>query len=53
MRNPEFSDTRLGYGRQVSFVLGKKKTSEFTDWMKPRVDSDKGKLIYSHLVFYY
>ncbi len=21
---------------------------QFTDWMKPRVDSDEGKLIYSH-----
>ncbi len=48
MRNPESASTRTGHGRQVSFILGKKKTSEFTDWMKPRVDSDAGKLIYSH-----
>jgi hypothetical protein len=31
----------------VSFVLGNKKPT-YTDWMKRRVDSDKGKLIYSH-----
>ncbi len=48
MRNPESADTRLGHGRQVSFIMGKKKTTQYTDWMKPRVDSDEGKLIYSH-----
>ncbi len=48
MRNPESADTGSGHGRQVSFIMGKKKTGQFTDWMKPRVDSDEGKLIYSH-----
>ncbi len=48
MRNPESADTGSGHGRQVSFIFGNKKTSQFTDWMKPRVDSDEGKLIYSH-----
>ena len=48
MRNPESADTGAGHGRQVSFIIGNKKTSQYTDWMKPRVDSDEGKLIYSH-----
>jgi len=48
MRNPESADTRTGHGRQVSFIIGKKRTTQYTDWMKPRVDSDEGKLIYSH-----
>jgi len=48
MRNPESADTREGHGRQVSFIVGKKISSQFTDWMKPRVDSAEGKLIYSH-----
>ena len=49
MRNPESPDGKKGQGRQVSFIMekGKKETS-FTDWMKNRVDSEKGKLIYSH-----
>jgi len=48
MRNPESANTRDGHGRQVSFIVGKKVSSQFTDWMKPRVDSIEGKLIYSH-----
>mgnify|MGYP001039418408 CR=1 FL=1 len=48
MRNPGSADTREGHGRQVSFVLENKRTPNFTDWMKHRVDSKKGKLIYSH-----
>jgi len=48
MRNPASADTREGHGRQVSFIVGKKISSQFTDWMKPRVDSIEGKLIYSH-----
>lgn len=46
MRNPASADTREGHGRQVSFTLDSGKTA--TDWMKKRVDSPKGKLIYSH-----
>jgi len=48
MRNPDSANTREGHGRQVSFIVGKKVSSQFTDWMKPRVDSIEGKLIYSH-----
>jgi len=47
MKNPKSADHRKGNGRQVSFAVSKKKPS-YTDWMKQRVDSDKGKLIYSH-----
>lgn len=48
MTNPESADTRKGHGRQVSFVLENKRAPNFTDWMKHRVDSVNGKLIYSH-----
>jgi len=48
MSNPGSANTRTARGRQVSFILDDKRTSNFTDWMKRRVDSDKGKLIYSH-----
>ncbi len=48
MRNPSSAETRTGNGRQVSFILGSKRKPNYTDWMKERVDSDKGKLIYSH-----
>ena len=47
MKNPSSADHRKGNGRQVSFMMHKKKAT-FTDWMKHRVDSAKGKLIYSH-----
>jgi len=46
MKNPKSADHGKGNGRQVSFILNKKPTH--TDWMKHRVDSDKGKRIYSH-----
>ena len=48
MRNPESADHRKGNGRQVSFLLTNKKKPTYTDWMKERVDSDKGKVIYGH-----
>jgi len=49
MTNPDSADHRKGNGRQVSFILEKSNRSpNYTDWMKHRVDSDKGKLIYSH-----
>jgi len=49
MKNPSSADSRKGTGRQVSFII-KERTPEpnFTDWMKARVDSEKGKEIYSH-----
>ncbi len=48
MTNPESANTRKGHGRQVSFILAGKTAANHTDWMKRRVDSNKGKLIYSH-----
>lgn len=52
MHNPESADHRKGHGRQVSFVLSgadkRKSRTPHTDWMKARVDSDKGREIYSH-----
>lgn len=46
MRNPSSADTREGHGRQVSFTVAAQRNA--TDWMKRRVDSPHGKLIYSH-----
>ncbi|MEX2489394.1 MAG: transposase [Pseudomonadales bacterium] len=46
MRNPGSADTRKGAGRQVSFTCSKGKTA--TDWMKRRVDSRYGKVVYGH-----
>ena len=48
MKNPEASEHGRGIGRQVSFMLKNKAKPTFTDWMKERVDSKEGKLIYSH-----
>jgi len=49
MTNPESANHRKGNGRQVSFILEKTtRTPSYTDWMKRRIDSDKGKQIYSH-----
>ena len=49
MHNPDSANTRKGHGRQVSFIVNEsQRTPNYTDWMKRRVDSDKGKLIYSH-----
>lgn len=48
MKNPASANHRKGNGRQVSFLLNKNRKPNYTDWMKHRVDSDKGKQIYSH-----
>jgi len=48
MQNPASADTRKDHGRQVSFIIENKPSPRYTDWMKHRVDSKKGKLIYSH-----
>ncbi len=49
MENPEAADHRKGAGRQVSFsVHTGGGNRSYTDWMKERVDSAKGKQIYSH-----
>lgn len=46
MRNPDSANDRKGHGRIVSFTYNTKATA--TDWMKRRVDSREGKMIYSH-----
>ncbi|MBN4080600.1 transposase [Beggiatoa alba] len=49
MHNPDSANHRKGHGRQVSFIINKgQRAPNYTDWMKHRVDSNKGKLIYSH-----
>lgn len=48
MRNPASAHKVNGSGRQVSFINKAKREPKFTDWMKTRVDSDKGKEIYGH-----
>jgi transposase len=48
MQNPDAANHRKGKGRQVSFVLNTSRTPTYTDWMKHRIDSDHGKLVYSH-----
>ena len=49
MRNPDSANTRKDHGRQVSFIIQKgQRVTNYTDWMKRRVDSERGKLIYSH-----
>lgn len=48
MKTPSSANHRKGSGRQVSFILDAKRAANYTDWMKHRVDSNKGKLIYSH-----
>ena len=46
MRNPSSADTREGHDRQVSKTFSTHTNA--TDWMKKRVDSQKGKTIYAH-----
>ena len=49
MRHPTSAHDRTGSGRQVSFILSRsKKEPSHTQWMKQRVDSDRGREIYSH-----
>ena len=48
MRNPQSADETNGRGRQVSFQMQHNRKPTYTDWMKHRVDSEKGKRIYSH-----
>ena len=49
MRNPSTADTRMGHGRQVSFMINAStnKTPN-TNWMKERIDSDYGRYVYGH-----
>jgi transposase len=48
MRNPDSVNKPKGHGRIVSFIQERNKEAKYTDWMKERIDSDKGKQIYSH-----
>ena len=48
MKNPDAANHRKGHGRQVSFIVESKREPTHTDWKKERVDSEYGKLIYSH-----
>ncbi|EWH08033.1 transposase, IS4 family protein, partial [Catenovulum agarivorans DS-2] len=48
MHNPDSANHRKGNGRQVSFSIKNTQKPNYTDWMKHRVDSEKGKHIYSH-----
>jgi len=49
MRHPASTDHRKGKGRQVSFVVKRRKQPpRYTEWMKLKVDSPKGKQVYSH-----
>ncbi len=47
MRNPEATAKSGEHGRQVSFIT-QKTSSPYTEWMKLRGDSKKGKQIYAH-----
>ncbi len=51
MHNLDAANHRKGNGRQVSFRLNVNRRPSHTDWMKHRVDSNKGKHIYSHRMF--
>jgi hypothetical protein len=46
MRNPDSANDRKGHGRQVSFITDNK--ASFTGWMRSRIDTERGKEIYSH-----
>jgi transposase len=48
MRNPDAVNKPKGHGRIASFILKRNKQTNYTDWMKQRVDSQEGKQIYSH-----
>jgi len=48
MKNPTSADHRKGAGRQVSFALHADNSPTHTDWMKERIDNDKGRAIYGH-----
>ncbi len=48
LQNPESAKKINGNGRQVSFVNESNRKPTYTDWMKLRVDSEKGKAIYGN-----
>lgn len=47
LRRPEAPNHRHGKGRQVSFILNRRVHPTYTDWMKRRVDSARGREIYA------
>lgn len=47
MQNPDSANHRTCHVRQVSFIIDKEK-NKYTEWIKARVDSDFGKMVYSH-----
>ncbi len=48
VHKPDSANHRTGHGRQVSFIIDKETKNKYTEWMKARVDSDFGKMVYSH-----
>jgi transposase len=48
MRNPDSVNKPKGHGRTVSFIMKRRDKANYTNWMKERVDTPKGKQIYSH-----
>ena len=48
MKNPDSANHPKGHGRVVTFILVDKRPPNYADWMKHRIDSTKGKQIYSH-----
>jgi transposase len=48
MKHPESASQFNGRGRQVSFQINKNRKPSYTDWMRARVDSRKGKRVYGH-----
>ena len=46
LRNPNSADERTGQGRQVSFTINRADSA--VEWMKARVDSLQGKVVYGH-----
>ena len=48
IKNPDSANHRKGHGRVVTFILADKRSPNYTDWMKHRIDSREGKQIYSH-----
>ncbi len=48
MKNPDAANDRKGHSRQGSYIVGLESEINYTDWMKARVDSEEGIMIYNH-----
>ena len=49
MRNPSAADDHTGRSQQVSFIIHHAEPEpNYTEWMKTRIDSEKGKQIYNY-----